>query len=107
MKTPSRTGMRSDCIACTFFRKAFFALARLGLAFVKRFFSIGLAADRFAVFPRADLGVLRELPRTAPFPLLLLFLFFGRAMFAAYAVRPKRAPSPVLAKSRRKQACDN
>jgi len=105
--TPSRTGMRSDCIACTFFRKAFFALARLGLAFVKRFFSIGLAADRFAVFPRADLEVLRDLPRTADLPLRIAVRFFCRAMFAAYTVRPKRAPSPVLAKSRRKQACDN
>src|SRR3974377_1160667 len=100
MKTPSRTGMRSDCIACTFFRKAFFALARLGLAFVKRFFSIGLAAGRFAAFPRAALKLWRAFPLAAALPLRIAVRFFGRAMFAAYTVRPKRAPSPVLAKSR-------
>ena len=92
--TVLRTGMPLGCIGCTSFGKTFVALARPGLAFAK-LFGIGLAADRFAAFPRADLEVL-DLPRTADLLVRNVACFFCRAMFAPYAVPPKRVPSPVF-----------
>jgi hypothetical protein len=96
--------MPLGCIGCTSFGKTFVALARPGLAFAK-LFGIGLAADRFAAFPRADLEVLRDLPRIAAFLVRNVARLFCRAMFAPYAVRPKRAQSPVLVRPGKKQAC--
>ena len=41
----------------------------LGLALAKDFLGFDLAIVRFAAFPRAELEVLRALPRAADFPL--------------------------------------
>jgi hypothetical protein len=57
-------------------RAASFAPARLGLALDKDFLGFGLATVRFAAFPRADLKVLRALPRAADFPLRAVARFF-------------------------------
>jgi len=52
-------GVLGSFLDLTFFRATFFAPARLGSGFAKRFFGVGLATVRFAAFPRADLDALR------------------------------------------------
>ena len=75
-----------------FFRAGFFAPARLGLSFVKRFFGVVLAALRFADFPRLDLEALRTLPRAVGVPFLTVARFFRWAMIATSScVHPKNA----------------
>lgn len=74
--TVSTAGLPGGVIGLTFFRASFFAPVRLGLALAKRFLGIGLAAVRFAAFPRADLEALRALPRAADFPLRTVARFF-------------------------------
>ena len=53
-----------------------FALARFGLALAKDFLCFEVATIRFAALPRADLEVLRALPRAADFPLRDVGRFF-------------------------------
>ena len=54
----------------------FFALARFGLALAKDFLCFEVATVPFAALPRADLEVLRALPRAADFPLRAVARFF-------------------------------
>jgi hypothetical protein len=54
----------------------FFAFARFGLALGKDFLCFDVATIRFAALPRADLEVLRALPRAADFPLRVVDRFF-------------------------------
>ena len=81
-----------------FFRAGFFAPARLGLSFVKRFFGVVLAALRFADFLRLDLEALRTLPRAVGVPFLTVARFFplghDRHLFV-------RAPQNALCKQPR------
>jgi hypothetical protein len=59
------------------FRATFFAPACLDLALAaKDFLGFDLATVRFAAFPRADLEVLRALPRAADFPVRAVARFF-------------------------------
>jgi hypothetical protein len=63
-------------IGCAFLRVTFFAPARLGLALAKDFLGFDLPIVRFAAFLRAELEVLRALPRAADFPLRAVARFF-------------------------------
>jgi hypothetical protein len=72
----STAGVLGGFIGCAFLRVTFFAPARLGLALAKDFLGFDLAIVRFAAFPRAELEVLRALPRAADFPLRAVARFF-------------------------------
>ena len=72
----STAGGIAGFVGLTFFRATFFAPARLGLSFAKRFFGIALATVRFADLPREDFDALRTLPRAVDLPFLTVARFF-------------------------------
>jgi hypothetical protein len=72
----STAGVLGGFIGCAFLRVTFFAPSRLSLALAKDFLGFDLPIVRFAAFLRAELEVLRALPRAADFPLRAVARFF-------------------------------